>query len=254
MKTLALVIFNHDWCDQYRAAFRTLSNQRHPTSVTFLISGYISRSHDPKISIHPNWFIFLISTSSSVTFIGKVSVTLVFNVYKIGFSMCQTFTSTNWQEFCWYIYNNKKSSYESVISVQSFGLCFKIGFLKCILRALKCKTVNSEKVMNDKMSIYDCGPPTPGIAMHSRTILSRIHFSKKLDAENSLPFKIWVLHKDIYTKILNILAYLCLQQIQFPIGTNMIWFAILTDLICILDRYFSQFWQINCQFGQILWC
>ena len=74
-------------------------------------------------------------------------------------------------------------------SVHNFGLCFKIGFLKCILRALKCKTVNSEKVMNDKMSIYDCGPPTPGIALHSRTILSRIYFSKKLDAENTLSFK-----------------------------------------------------------------
>ena len=61
-------------------------------------------------SLYLKWFLFLISTSSSVTFIGKVSVTLVFNVYKIGFSMCQTFTSTNWQESCWYIYNNKKSS------------------------------------------------------------------------------------------------------------------------------------------------
>ena len=85
--------------------------------------------------------------------------------------------------------------------MHNFGLCFKIGFLKCILRALKCKTVNSEKVMNDKMSIYDCGPPTPGIALHSRTILSRIHFSKKLDAENTQSFKMcFFLHKDINYK------------------------------------------------------
>ena len=45
-------------------------------------------------------------------------------------------------------------------------LCFKIGFLKCIFWAfyggLEMQTRNSENVMNDKMSIYDCAP-TPAL-------------------------------------------------------------------------------------------
>ena len=41
------------------------------------------------------------------------------------------------------------------------------------------QTLNSENVMNDKMSIYDCAPPS-GIALHSRTTLSRIHLSEEL--------------------------------------------------------------------------
>ena len=54
----ALVIFNHDWCDQYRGSFKTLSNQRYPTSVTFLIRCRChTRSHDLKIPIGSNWFL-----------------------------------------------------------------------------------------------------------------------------------------------------------------------------------------------------
>ena len=92
----ALVIFNHDWCDQYRGSFKTLSNQRYPTSVTFLIRcRCIHVLTILKFRSVPTDF--FLSQTSSATFIGKASVTPVFNVYNIAaLKWLFNVTNTNW--------------------------------------------------------------------------------------------------------------------------------------------------------------
>ena len=114
-----------------------------------------SRSHDPKISI----------LSSSMAFIGKISVRAVFNFYKIASLECAF-------QYVKHLHKNGLKLYQDVFaniqiflflkwnaSIQNLSampMFQKLAFWNVFSQhftVIEMQTLNSENVMNDKMSI-----------------------------------------------------------------------------------------------------
>ena len=140
-KIFPLVIFNHDWCVQYRASFKTLSNQRYPTSVTFLIR-YIPVLTILKYQFFlPQWHLLAKSLSGLFSIFTKLrlwnALSNMSNIKSIKISW--NYIKMYLQTYKYFYFWNEMLLYKIWPPCLSFKNWLSEMYFLNISRSLKCK-------------------------------------------------------------------------------------------------------------------